>query len=35
VRDTAFWATDDHLVDGVGLTAAREAELLQRWLRRT
>ena len=31
VRDTAAWATDDHLVDGVGLTAAREAELLARW----
>jgi 2'-hydroxyisoflavone reductase len=31
VRDTAAWATDDVLVDGVGLTAAREAELLARW----
>ena len=31
VSDTAAWATDDHLVDGVGLTAAREAELLARW----
>ena len=31
VRDTAAWATDDHLVEGVGLTAAREAELLARW----
>jgi nucleoside-diphosphate-sugar epimerase len=31
VRDTAAWATDDHLVDGVGLTTAREAELLARW----
>ena len=28
VRDTAAWATDDRLVDGVGLTATREAELL-------
>jgi 2'-hydroxyisoflavone reductase len=34
VRDTAAWATDDHLVDGVGLTAEREAELLARWTRR-
>jgi 2'-hydroxyisoflavone reductase len=31
VRDTAAWATDDLLVDGVGLTAQREAELLKRW----
>ena len=31
VRDTAAWATDDRLVDGVGLTVAREAELLARW----
>ena len=31
VRDTMAWATDDHLVGGVGLTAAREAELLARW----
>ena len=31
VRDTAAWATDDHLVEGVGLTADREAELLARW----
>ena len=31
VRDTAAWVTDDHLVEGVGLTAAREAELLARW----
>ncbi|MDX6326066.1 MAG: hypothetical protein QOK15_2420 [Nocardioidaceae bacterium] len=31
VQDTAAWATDDVLVDGVGLTAAREAELLARW----
>ncbi len=31
VRDTAAWATDDHLVDGVGLTTAREADLLARW----
>ena len=31
VRDTAAWATDDCLADGVGLTAAREAELLRRW----
>jgi 2'-hydroxyisoflavone reductase len=31
VRDTAGWATDDRLADGVGLTAAREAELLERW----
>ena len=31
VRDTAAWATDDRLVDGVGLTAARELELLDRW----
>jgi 2'-hydroxyisoflavone reductase len=31
VRDTATWATDDRLVDGVGLTTAREAELLGRW----
>ncbi len=28
VRDTAAWATDDRLVDGVGLTSARETELL-------
>ena len=28
VRDTAAWATDQSLQDGVGLTAAREAELL-------
>lgn len=33
VGDTAAWATDDRLVDGVGLTAAREAELLERWRR--
>ncbi|HEX6151407.1 NAD-dependent epimerase/dehydratase family protein [Nocardioides sp.] len=32
VRDTASWATDDHLVEGVGLTAARETELLARWV---
>ncbi|MFN8191352.1 MAG: NAD-dependent epimerase/dehydratase family protein [Nocardioidaceae bacterium] len=32
VRDTAAWATsDDVLVDGVGLTPEREAELLARW----
>jgi 2'-hydroxyisoflavone reductase len=31
VQDTAAWATDERLVDGVGLTAAREAELLNRW----
>ncbi len=31
VRDTAAWATDDHLADGVGLTPAREAELLASW----
>jgi hypothetical protein len=31
VRDTAAWAADHHLVDGVGLTADREAELLARW----
>jgi len=31
VRDTATWATNERLVDGVGLTAAREAELLNRW----
>ncbi len=31
VQDTAAWATDDALVDGVGLTAAREAELLESW----
>lgn len=31
VADTAAWVTDDCLVDGVGLTAAREAELLARW----
>ncbi len=31
VRDTAAWATDGHLVDGVGLTADREAELLAHW----
>ena len=31
VRDTAAWATDDRLVDGVGLTTAREAQLLARW----
>ena len=30
-RDTAVWATDESLVDGVGLTAAREAELLNTW----
>ena len=34
VRDTAAWATDAHLVDGVGLTPAREAELLARWTHR-
>jgi len=33
VRDTAAWATDDLLVDGVGLTPDREAELLARWTR--
>jgi 2'-hydroxyisoflavone reductase len=31
VRDTAGWATDDQLVEGVGLTPALEAELLARW----
>jgi len=31
VGATAAWATDDRLVDGVGLTAAREAELLAHW----
>jgi 2'-hydroxyisoflavone reductase len=31
VRDTSAWATDDRLVDGVGLTSALEAELLSRW----
>lgn len=31
VQDTASWATDDHLVTGVGLSAARERELLDRW----
>jgi 2'-hydroxyisoflavone reductase len=31
VRDTAAWATDDHLVAGVGLTADAEAALLARW----
>jgi 2'-hydroxyisoflavone reductase len=31
VRDTAAWATDDDLVDGVGLKPALEAELLARW----
>ena len=31
VKDTAAWATDDLLRDGVGLTADREAELLERW----
>jgi 2'-hydroxyisoflavone reductase len=31
VRDTAAWVTDDRLVDGVGLTPAREADLLARW----
>jgi 2'-hydroxyisoflavone reductase len=31
VRDTAAWATDDRLVDGVGLSPALEAELLARW----
>jgi 2'-hydroxyisoflavone reductase len=31
VRDTYAWATDDRLGDGVGLTTAREAELLARW----
>ena len=35
VRDTMAWAADDHLVAGVGLTAAREAELLARWTRVT
>jgi 2'-hydroxyisoflavone reductase len=33
VRDTAAWATDDHLVDGVGLSSAREVELLAGWTR--
>jgi 2'-hydroxyisoflavone reductase len=31
VRATADWATDEVLVDGVGLAADREAELLTRW----
>jgi 2'-hydroxyisoflavone reductase len=31
VAATAAWATDDSLVDGVGLTAARESELLALW----
>jgi 2'-hydroxyisoflavone reductase len=31
VHDTAAWVTDDLLVDGVGLTARREAELLAQW----
>ncbi|MFN8196078.1 MAG: NAD-dependent epimerase/dehydratase family protein [Nocardioidaceae bacterium] len=31
VADTAAWATDDHLVAGVGLTPAREEELLAAW----
>ncbi|MGZ5398868.1 MAG: hypothetical protein ACXWDM_02565, partial [Nocardioides sp.] len=31
VRDTAAWATDDRLADGVRLTTAREAELLAGW----
>ena len=34
VRDTAAWATDDHLVEGVGLTAEREVRLLARWMSR-
>ncbi len=31
VQDTAAWATDNRLVNGVGLASAREAELLARW----
>jgi 2'-hydroxyisoflavone reductase len=31
VRDTAAWVTDQRLADGVGLSAEREAELLERW----
>lgn len=31
VQDTAAWATDDCLVDGVGLPADREEALLARW----
>ena len=31
VRDTDAWATDESLVDGVGLTPAREADLLDSW----
>ena len=31
VRDAAAWATDDRLADGVGLSAAREAEQLTGW----
>ena len=31
VQATAAWATDESLVDGVGLTEAREAELLDSW----
>ena len=34
VRDTEAWATDGRLVDGVGLTDAREAELLAHWAAR-
>jgi 2'-hydroxyisoflavone reductase len=31
IRDTAAWATDSVLVEGVGLTPDRESELLARW----
>lgn len=31
VQDTSAWATDDDLMDGVGLAPARETELLARW----
>jgi 2'-hydroxyisoflavone reductase len=33
VRDTAAWATDDRLPAAVGLSPARETELLARWAR--
>lgn len=31
VRDTDAWATDEVLVERVGLSAEREADLLARW----
>jgi 2'-hydroxyisoflavone reductase len=31
VRDTAEWVTDERLAAGVGLSAERESELLERW----